>query len=164
MRKYIICSDIHGRSENLKQLLADEQEADGLIIAGDLELDPDVIADLVYKNYMNDCPIHAVSGNCDSYNPAAQRLRPIDVFDIAGGNRVFLTHGNRYGVPRTDVLSYAAEEQGCNIVIFGHTHMFFCEREAGILFINPGALKSFEYAIMTVSDDGSVSVERKSIR
>lgn len=42
--------------------------------------------------------------------------------------------------------------------------MFFCEREAGILFINPGALKSFEYAIMTVSDDGSVSVERKSIR
>ena len=163
MSKYIVCSDIHGRSGSFMKVLAAEKKADGIIIAGDLELDPNDIADMV-RSCIPDCSIYAVAGNCDAYSPAAVTLRPLAVFDIEGNNKVLLTHGHRYSVPRTDILSYSAEEQGCNIVIFGHTHRYLCQKEAGILFVNPGALRNGEYALLTVGDDGGVDVVRKDIR
>lgn len=163
MSRFIVCSDIHGRSELFKRVLTTEKEAEGVLIAGDIELDPAEVAEMIYSHIPGRCSIYAVAGNCDTCSPAAGTLRPLAVADIGSGNKVFLTHGHRYSVPRTDILSYAAEEQGCNIVIFGHTHQFFLQKEAGILFMNPGALRNGEYAILTVGEDGGVNVTRKSI-
>jgi len=162
MSKFIVCSDIHGRSGFLRKALIKEKDVDGVIIAGDIELDPSEVADIIYEDAKSSCVIHAVAGNCDAYSPAASTLRPVDVFEINDSYKVFLTHGYRYSVPRTDILSYAAEEQGCNIVIFGHTHQFFRQKEAGILVLNPGALRNGEYVILTVDDD-RIDISRRSV-
>ena len=77
-----------------------------------------------------------VSGNSDiSYGLPTERVLELS------GKKVFITHGNRYGV-KTDLtrLYYAATERGADICLFGHTHVPLNITENGILFFNPGSI------------------------
>ncbi|HAW15108.1 MAG TPA: metallophosphoesterase [Clostridiales bacterium] len=151
MKKYFICSDIHGRLEILRSCLRREKDIDGVIVAGDLEADRYEITDIIYDAFPGGCTVHMVAGNCDSIMMPGN-----DAFDAGGGHRIFLTHGHRYRVPQTDLLSYAAESEGCDIAVFGHTHVQFEKREFGILFLNPGAMRNGQYLVLEIADNGEI--------
>jgi len=146
MIRYLVCSDIHGREDLFSKMLEEEKDIDALVIAGDLELDIDRLSEVVMRNHAG-CKIYAVAGNCDAYGPLKGRLREVLTFPLGDRHRVFLTHGHIYRA-RSDLMGYSAMENGCNIVIFGHTHCVCVEDQGDILFLNPGALKSGSYMML----------------
>ena len=159
MKKFFVCSDIHGRLAFLKSILLKQQGLDGIIIAGDLELESYQITDLVYDLFPGGCSICMVAGNCDRYSPSASLLAEDETFRLSEKHTLLLTHGHRYHVPRTDLLSYKAEETGADVVIFGHTHCPHRSEENGILFLNPGAIRNGQYLILTIDDDENIDTE-----
>ncbi len=74
------------------------------------------------------------------------------------GKKIFLTHGDLYGVKYgTERLGYAAEERGADIVLFGHTHIpheeYISAQKPYYLF-NPGSISSpsYSYGIITLTE------------
>lgn len=161
MTRYLICSDIHGRKDLFDRITDVEKNLSAVIIAGDLELDISELSDIIMRKSSNPCSIYAVAGNCDAYRSSKVKLREVLTFDIGDEHRAFLTHGHRYGA-RADLMSYAALENNCNIVIFGHTHSACEEEQFGMLFLNPGALKTGSYMILE-EDEGHLKIYHKRV-
>ena len=157
MKKYLICSDIHGRESYLESALQKNTPLDGVYIAGDLELAPYDVEELIRRNTSPKTDVRMVAGNCDSYIGTAIGLRTSIVFNISPIHKVFMTHGHRY-MARHDIMSYAAQDNMCSIVIYGHTHRRIDVEEYGIRFLNPGAMKDNSYMILTVDDDNNIDV------
>lgn len=60
------------------------------------------------------------------------------------GRRLFACHGHRYGVKSgTERLAEAAKARGCDIALYGHTHVPDVHEEKGILMINPGCMTRY---------------------
>ena len=78
---------------------------------------------------------YGVKGNCDCL-PLPEEL----VLEEEGV-RMLLAHGHRYGV-KSDLLSLSlrAEELGCKLVFFGHTHIPEIIERDGVTFVNPGSV------------------------
>lgn len=161
MTKYLICSDIHGRKDLFDKAINVEENLSAVIVAGDLELDTSLLAELLMRSSNKDCSIYAVAGNCDSYLPAKTKLRELTIVPIGEQNKALLLHGHRYAA-REDLMSYVASENGCNIVIFGHIHSFVSEEKYGMLFLNPGALKVGSYMILEETE-GKISVLKRTL-
>jgi hypothetical protein len=160
MKKYLVCSDIHGRSRLLESALAANPDIDTVVIAGDLELDTYDIEGTVRLHSSPKTALIMVKGNCDSYLTSTYALPSYRTFHLGDKHKVLLTHGHLYQA-RLDIMSYSALENNCDIVIFGHIHKQVDTFEFGIRFLNPGALKNNSYMILTLNDDGDISVEFK---
>ena len=145
--KILVVSDSHGESADiikLKEKYANETVA--MIHCGDSELDN---GDPALEGYIY------VRGNCD-YDARF----PNEVVTNIAGYRFFITHGHLYNVRMTlQSLSYKAEEEGAQIVLFGHTHHVGSEMgNDGVLYVNPGSIllprgrKDRTYAILEIED------------
>lgn len=80
-----------------------------------------------------------VPGNCDKY----RRLMgvPETLVEKVCGVKLFMTHGHIHRV-KTGLGSLIADARstGAQAVLFGHTHMAYCDREAdGLWVVNPGS-------------------------
>ena len=153
--KALIVSDTHGMNDNLFKVIKKVGKVDLLIHAGDVHGAEDMIRDAA------GCPVKIVLGNNDfSYD-----LNNEEEFDF-DGYRVLLTHGHRHSVYYgTDRLFYTARERGCDIVIYGHTHVPSLEYDEDfhIYAVNPGSLslprqdgRKPSYAIMETDRMGEV--------
>ncbi|MBO4495695.1 MAG: YfcE family phosphodiesterase [Clostridiales bacterium] len=162
MKKYLVCSDIHEREDILRYVVMQESPLDGVIVAGDLQMETHDIENLVRANNRK-CDIYMVCGNCDRYTFTAAQLPSVLAFPISETHRVFLTHGHLFHGPSYSLLAVTAREKNCDIVIYGHTHCAVDETEQGIRFINGGALRRGGYAILTIGDDESVDVKLKLV-
>ena len=128
--KVLVISDTHGRHDLLRRAIGQEAPIDLLIHAGDVEGDLDEIL-----GPKREYDVKAVAGNMDRWG----NMDAVTVFPL-GGHKVFLAHGHHYGVSYTkQELREAAKETGCDIAIFGHTHMPFMEVQDDILLLNPGS-------------------------
>lgn len=164
MSRYLIMSDIHGRLDTLQKILDKESEGklDGILIAGDIEVDPAKISEMIYMSFKNPpCPkIYMVRGNCDS---GRYGLQDVLATDAGEGHRIFLTHGHRYSVKADNVmLAAVASNNGADIAVYGHTHEPCDENVAGVRCINPGAVcggyfSHSSYAILAI--DAGIVVE-----
>lgn len=145
IRKILIVSDSHGKSQNVK-LAIDREMPDMLIHLGDIEDDPEKVRGWLDKSAMvwnakagaderkKGLPIPAVfiEGNCDRYRYGStggkeDYLKKVSVFKL-NGHGFYCTHGHREGVNYGfDNLYYSALENGCDTALFGHTHMVFDE-------------------------------------
>ena len=152
IRRILIVSDSHGRSQNIKRAI-DKEFPDMLIHLGDLEDDPEAIRgwlddaartwnsldqeagmklrpqDQEATDYKISLPVPAVfiQGNCDRYysGNGANDLRQTAVFEL-NDHRFFCTHGHRQGVSLgLENLMYTAMENDCDIALYGHTHVPF---------------------------------------
>lgn len=57
------------------------------------------------------------------------------------GHRVLLLHGHQVSSRgRLEKLAHMAAEEGCDTVIFGHSHVPQIEKTDGVLILNPGSL------------------------
>ncbi len=105
-----------------------------------------------------DIPLYRVSGNCD-FAPIA----PIADIVPLGPVKAFICHGHSYHVDwgEVDTLAYAAEERGCALALFGHTHQPQQTQCGGVLVVNPGTAgkgRRLTWALIEIMDNGGIAV------
>lgn len=101
-----------------------------------------------------------VPGNCDYAPDAAQ-----SVLTEERGKRFFLTHGHNYGVKRTlDPLKAAGRDAGADVVLFGHTHVPYCEHTEDLWLMNPGSCspRGRTYGVITL-ENGEIFCEIRKL-
>ncbi|MFA9381636.1 MAG: YfcE family phosphodiesterase [Acetanaerobacterium sp.] len=151
--RIIVISDTHRNYRVLREIVQKhEHEAKMFLFAGDGERELDHI-----KAEYEGAVFCAVRGNCD-FASMEKASRVV----IADGVRIFLTHGDRYGVKSgTGRLLAAARENGAKIAVFGHTHVAHCVYEEGIHLLNPGSAASPRsgrpsYGVVDITPNGIV--------
>jgi putative phosphoesterase len=117
-----VISDTHGlmRPEALQAL----RGSDHILHAGDIG-SPHVIEAL-----RTIAPVTAVRGNCDV--DFWSRTLPETIELELGGQRLCLLHERRR-------LGMDGPTPGCQVVVFGHSHAPYHEREGRCFFFNPGS-------------------------
>ena len=139
MPKLMVLSDSHRASEKIARA-AEIYKQGGFDAAVHLG---DVFPDARKFAALTGCTPLCVRGNCDG--PFADA--PDERIETLAGAKLLLAHGDRYGVKSSLTrLSYRAEELGCALALFGHTHRAFCGYVGAALLVNPGALRDGNYA------------------
>ncbi|MCL6635805.1 MAG: metallophosphoesterase [Peptococcaceae bacterium] len=125
-----IISDTHGRVDRALKLLSQLEPLDLLLHAGDHYRDGQLLAQAL------EVAVHAVAGNCD-FHPAGPGEEVLEL----EGKKILLTHGHLYHVHFSlQKLLYRALELQADVVVFGHTHVRYCNVHEGVLFFNPGSI------------------------
>jgi putative phosphoesterase len=190
IKKILIVSDSHGRSQNIKTAI-DREQPDMLIHLGDIEDEPEKIrrwldiAALKKREQSNDeaetpsgLPVPAVfiKGNCDRSDGSGV-LKNAAVFEV-NSHRFLAVHGHKQGVSYgVENLMYTAMENECDIALYGHTHMPFDESfegygdvpQTGVRILNPGSItiprggNRKSYMVMTFDDEDEYEVLLKTL-
>ena len=127
--KILVLSDSHGRVDAMKEAVRLEQP-DLIMHLGDLVRDADAL-----DRRFPEIPLIRVPGNCDG----TSRLAGVLVYQTCGV-KLFLCHGHQYGVKAGYYrATLAAREAGAQVLLFGHTHVQYCELYDGLWILNPGA-------------------------
>src|SRR5699024_8563882 len=127
MTKVLVISDSHSLTERIDSI-ANRHDVQKKIHCGDSELAHDA-------QQLDDFVV--VRGNCDWDSSFPED----EIIDIAG-LRIFVTHGHLYGVKSSLLqLQYRALEEGADIVLFGHSHVAYCEKFDNVMYINPGSIR-----------------------
>ena len=107
-----VFSDTHHNTAPMLEALR-RCRPDLIIHLGDHDRDT-----LCIEEEFPDIPLYRVCGNCD-FAPIA----PLADIVPLGPVKALICHGHSYGVDwGLDRLAYAAEERGCSLALFGHTH------------------------------------------
>lgn len=127
--KVLICSDTHGKYDNLLDVIEKEGPFDLLIHCGDTEGGE-------YKiRTAAGCDCKIVKGNNDYFSDLPKEA----VFPL-GGKKVWVTHGHTYYVGLdTAMIKNEARAMGADVVMFGHTHKPFLE-QSDVICVNPGSI------------------------
>ena len=128
-----VFSDTHSATTRMLAAVR-ETRPDLVIHLGDHDRDAEAL-----RREFPDLPLYSVCGNCDMASLAPYA----DIADI-GGVKAFLCHGHLYGVKYGDLsrLAYAAQERGCRLALFGHTHRAELREWGGVTLLNPGTAGS----------------------
>jgi putative phosphoesterase len=143
----------------LRVVSQNKDKTDLVIHLGDHVCDADVI-----RKAFPELAVLAVSGNNDPQPvPMWDDNRPLpglhEIIEI-NGYRLLLTHGHKEGVRfGKGELIRLAQENDLDGVLFGHTHIAVCDREGGVLFLNPGSLtfpadRHRTYAKLQITKEG----------
>lgn len=151
--KIAVFSDTHGNTGPMLRT-AEELLPDAIAHLGDFGRDAACL-----KEKFPDIPLYAVRGNCDVSPDAPEELAA-----ELGGVRVLLCHGHRYGVDwgRLDSLVYAAQEKGCALVLYGHTHRAENTELGGVRLVNPGTAGAggvLSCAVVEIFPNGGIAAE-----
>ncbi len=123
----LVLSDTHGLFREVREVVS-RHKAEQIFHCGDFCID---------RRQEPFTRMQLVRGNCDTDRSVAEERE-----SSWRGLRIFQTHGHLYGVKSSLLkLHYRAEENGANVVLFGHSHVPTCSVERGILFLNPGSLQ-----------------------
>lgn len=140
--KYLICSDIHGSIDSVNILLDkfNRMNCDMILCLGDV----------LYHGPRNDLPLNyspkevinalnpiadkiiCVKGNCEAeVDQMVLSFNILDSYDAnINGVLAHLEHGH-----------HLDEYNGnANIVLYGHTHIPYCENKNNTVYINPGSI------------------------
>ena len=158
--RVLVVSDSHGSNVNLNRALDEAGEIDHLLHLGDLEGSEHFIEAFV------SCPYTLISGNNDYFSDI-DREQELTLM----GHRIFMTHGNRYGVYyNAEGVKEEGLRRGADIILFGHTHCPYIEQEEGLLVMNPGSIslprqngRIPTYVVMDLLEDGSVEVDLRYV-
>lgn len=156
MKRLFVMSDSH-RGTGMLELTAEhiaENRYDMLIHLGDVCRDAEWLEQQLGRQVIS------VPGNCDFFSHEA-REEELFVENV----KILLTHGDGFGVKTgLDRLSYYAEERGCQLALFGHTHSPFSGYVGKSLLVNPGALLDGRAALIEIDGEriipASVRVQR----
>ncbi len=160
MIRALIISDSHGYMENVEKVLEREGSLDMVIHLGDITGQEEKL------RAMCDCPVKIVRGNCD-FNSENEL---VEVFSL-NKNKILATHGHHYSVDwGLDKLYYAAQERGCNIAMYGHTHIPDISYQGSMIMVNPGSISRPRqlnhkptYGLMTIDEDGKTDITIKYV-
>ena len=110
-----------------------------------------------------DIPLYRVCGNCD-FAPIA----PIADIVPIGPVKALICHGHTYNVDwgGVDSLVYAAEERGCQLALYGHTHVPEQRQIGGVTVVNPGTAgkgRRLSWALIEVLPNGGIAVSMNAL-
>ncbi|MGN1372805.1 MAG: YfcE family phosphodiesterase [Candidatus Coproplasma sp.] len=149
MKSVIVVSDSHGNRTAIEKLYPLFYECDYIIHLGDTSSD----GQLIKKAYGH--KVYLLNGNCDFVKLGQDEL----VLEIEGV-KILACHGDRYGVKYGyDKLAYRAEELGCSVALFGHTHRATELQSGGVTLFNPGTLSRYSensYLYLVVNNGKAV--------
>ena len=142
--KLLILSDSHGAFAPMEEAVRREQP-DQIIHLGDLWRDAKAL-EAVFPHL----PVEMVPGNCDAMFSAPQeKLLKIE------GHMLLIGHGHTWRVKQSLLAAaYAAEEQGAEVLLFGHTHQPYCGKRGTALLFNPGSIRNGDYGVLSLTEDG----------
>lgn len=132
--RLLVFSDSHSGLSFMRRC-ADALKPDGIIHLGDHYDDGETIRDEYPM-----ARIWLVPGNCDRWRAPIQA--PEILTSVIGGVNFYLTHGHKHGVKSTlGLLLRDARAAGAKVVLYGHTHQAYLNREEedGLLVMNPGS-------------------------
>lgn len=128
--KAIIFSDSHGETNLMKNIIYENPDIEMIIHLGDLVRDA---LELQCEN--PDVKMLCVAGNNDWYSDEPTE-RLIELY----GKKIFMTHGNHYGVKNgLSKITERAKNLKAEVVLFGHTHVPYNGYTDNTLLINPGS-------------------------
>ena len=148
----LVVSDNHGRQEPIEQLKRLYPNIDYKFHLGDSEMQ---------KEYLDG--FACVQGNNDPYGEYPSSL----TLNI-GGHTLLLIHGHRHLLfhdPSPLIMN--AKQFGCDVVLYGHTHVYHDTVIDNIRFLNPGSIGRNRdgsmpgYMLVTIKEDGSITAVRK---
>ncbi|MCH5303220.1 MAG: metallophosphoesterase [Ruminococcus sp.] len=156
--KILLLSDSHG---NIRDMMSATEKygrnADIIVHCGDGTRGEAM-------QLMQSCPdktVVCVRGNCD-FGSMLRYTEYLNVFD----KKIMITHGHLFDVKfGLEKLSYKAEEENCDLVFFGHTHIPTDVRLGNVRMINPGSSGKYNPTCATVEIDqkGNVLVNHMEI-
>ncbi|KXG76509.1 YfcE family phosphodiesterase [Thermotalea metallivorans] len=125
-----VISDTHGAIRTAERAIKQMGKVDLLVHLGDYYEDGMKLRERI------GVPLIGVKGNCDFYREGEEEIiREIE------GHKIYMIHGHQYDVKRDlNRLYYRALELGCNIVLYGHTHVPLRIAWGDVLIFNPGSI------------------------
>lgn len=143
----LVFSDSHHTRSGMYHAI-DLHHPDQIIHLGDFLDDAEELS-YVYPSI----PICMVPGNCDGWT-----TQPLKRQITLCGKSILLSHGHIWNVKRG--YQYAiTDARACsaNILLFGHTHIPYCEQLSdGLWVMNPGTSRS-SYGILSLDNAGTAS-------
>ena len=127
-------------------------QPDQIIHLGDLLEDAEELT-YAYPNI----PVCMVPGNCDGWT-----MQPLKRQITLCGKQILLSHGHFWNVKRNYHAAIAeARACGVHVLLFGHTHVPYCEQlEDDLWVMNPGPA-SVSYGLILLDNSGiSCSVHK----
>lgn len=152
--RIVVISDSHKRSDVIEKILYAQPTATDVFFLGDCEGD---VED--YQYIFTDKHFHILSGNCDYFSSY-----PSSGIATVGGKKIYYTHGHTLSVKYgTERLLATAKQNGCDIALYGHTHVSKILYEDGIYIVNPGSCskgRDFHesYAVIDIEPNGIMPV------
>ena len=151
MKRVLVVSDSHGNMGNLSEVIKRSKDIDMLIHLGDIQGEDELLRS------MCNFPVEIVRGNCD-FETNNKLYLTIEL----ECHKIFATHGHAYGVEwGIERLSYAALEEGCDIAMYGHTHVPYIEIGDDVTILNPGSIsyprqpgRKPTFLIMEIDEEG----------
>lgn len=148
--RLLVISDSHRGGRTVDRIIRGEPAAKEIFFLGDVVSDVEV---LILEH--TDRRFHIVRGNCDFRNdfPLFDIVKTADI-------NVFMTHGHTYDVKYgTDGLIDAALRAGCQIALYGHTHIPSIKYDSGLYIVNPGSVTHSRsgpesYAVIDIFENG----------
>ncbi|MBR1823607.1 MAG: metallophosphoesterase [Ruminococcus sp.] len=130
--RIVVLSDTHGNFHALEKVIMRNTDADWIFHLGDGERELDIF---LYSHPELAQKIIHVAGNCD-YNSLSPEYFTLPVMD----HKIIATHGHLFSVTHSlDKLKETARELGCDIILYGHTHIRDERFEDGFFILNPGS-------------------------
>lgn len=148
--RIVVISDTHRRADIAEKVISRQETAAHIFFLGDVTSD---IEDMQY--IFPEKKFHIVSGNCDYFS-----LYPTVGIEKIDGHSILYTHGHTFGVKSgTERLIKAARDSGCDIALYGHTHISKILYENGVYVVNPGSLSQpreghASYAVIDIEKNG----------
>ena len=137
MKTIVVLSDTHRNLAPLDKIQTVLAECDYIVHLGDMASD----AAGIFRQWPE--KTYILAGNNDFYGEY-----PSEIVIEAEGHRIFACHGHRYSVKYgTQRLVDAAKQNGCDIALYGHTHIAEYHEEEGVLVISPGCMQRFSPSI-----------------
>ncbi|MGP1430659.1 MAG: metallophosphoesterase [Fusobacterium sp.] len=153
MKKILVLSDSHSYFDKVLKIF-EKEKPDIVIAAGDGIKDIDELS-YVYP----EAKYYMVKGNCDFFNRSHSEE---NLFEI-DGTKFFLTHGHLYEVKRSlSSIKEIGKKLNASVVVFGHTHKPYIERENDIILFNPGAAEEDRYG-MIILENGNIELFHKQL-
>ena len=147
----LLLSDAHGAVDAVRWILAAfSEECQACLFAGDGAQDIITVVREAAAGKLTIPPVIIMAqGNCDcqlyspgfpdSENPKPFGL-PVYQQKMIAGQQILLAHGHLHHVELDGrKLSMTAENLGCTIAVYGHTHIQSIECFGGVTAVNPGS-------------------------
>lgn len=155
--KILVFSDSHGDYDNLEKAVLANSDVDMIIHLGDGEREY-----LRLQDRFGGYSYRFVRGNNDFHCDCVLK----QYVELGSGHKALICHGHYFYV-RSGVewLIDDAKQNGCDIVMFGHTHKNRYEVFDGIHLVNPGSTSLPRggdlpsYALVEVRENVSVSIK-----
>lgn len=135
MENILVLSDMHGKFSYALDAVKEHPNCKTVIFLGDGTRHVQSL-----ESAAPDKAFFSVMGNCDTFlDGVTEREAVLEI----EGHRIFICHGHtrmvKYG---KGALIKAAKENGCDIALFGHTHIVHEEYdgESGVYLFNPGSI------------------------